>query len=79
MDDQINPLFVVGEQLQVFVDDHQQHRHRRQIASGEANLFVVVGVARTYRFEQFVALFDLAVDNSAHPLGQMPLVFAEVG
>ena len=55
VDDQLDPLLVVMEQLEVLVDDDQQDRHRLEIAAGQPHLLVLVGVTRAGLFEKPVA------------------------
>ncbi len=70
---------MMNEQLEVFVDDHQQNRYRFQIPSGQPHLFVFVSVTRAGLVEKPVTAGDLAVDRLAHPLGEVPVVLAQVG
>ena len=78
VDDQIDPLRVMNEQLEVFIDDHQQNRNRLQVPARQPHLLILVGIARAGIFEKPITPGDLAVDRLAHPFRQVPVVLAQV-
>src|ERR1700689_2791297 len=59
VDDQLDPLLVVVEQLEVLVDDDQQNGDRLEIPSGQPHFLVLVGITRSSLFEKPVAPVDL--------------------